>query len=68
LITDLIGVNALSETKSGMFFRLFATDSQNRKPCAPGTNDPARSLKLLWRLAEFTDESSLQRQIAETLE
>ena len=35
---------------------------------APGAKDPARTLKLLRHLTDFTDQSSLRREIAETME
>jgi hypothetical protein len=67
LITNLIGVNALSASEIRNV--LFVIRGAFAKPetLAPGTNYPARSLKLLRHLADLTDDSSMQQQVAETL-
>jgi hypothetical protein len=68
LITNLIGVNALSEGEIRNVLSIVRNAFAKPETLAPGTNYPARSLKLLRHLADFVDESGLQRQIAETLE
>jgi hypothetical protein len=68
LIANLMGVNALSEGEIRNVLFIIRSAFAKPETLAPGTNYPARSLKLLWHLADLTDDSSLQRQIAETLE
>jgi hypothetical protein len=68
LITTLIGVNALSEGEIRNVLSIVRNAFARPETLAPGTNYPARSLKLLRHLADLTDDNSLQRQIAETLE
>jgi hypothetical protein len=68
LITNLIGVNALSEGEIRNVLSIVRNAFAKPETLAPGTNYPARSLKLLRHLADLTDDSSLQRQIAETVE
>jgi hypothetical protein len=68
LITNLIGVNALSEGETRNVLSIVRNAFAKPETLAPGTNYPARSLKLLRHLADFVDDSGLQRQIAETLE
>jgi len=68
LITNLIGVNALSEGEIRNVLSIVRNAFAKPETLAPGTNYPARSLKLLRHLADLTDDASLQRQIAETLE
>jgi hypothetical protein len=68
LITNLIGVNALSEGEIRNVLWIVRNAFAKPETLAPGTNYPARSLKLLRHLADLTDDSSLQQQIAETLE
>jgi hypothetical protein len=68
LITNLIGVNALSEGEIRNVLTIIRNAFARPETLAPGAKYPARTLKLLRHLADFADESSLQRQIAETLE
>jgi hypothetical protein len=68
LITNLIGVNALSEGEIRNVLSIVRNAFAKPETLAPGTKYPARSLQLLRHLADLTDDSSLQRQIAETLE
>ena len=65
-ITILIGVNALSEGEIRNVLSIVRSAFARPETLAPGTNYPARSLKLLRHLANLTDDSSRQRQIAET--
>ena len=68
LITNLIGVNALSGSEIRNVLTIVRIAFARPDNIAPGANYPARSLKLVRHLADFTDDSSVQRQIAETLE
>jgi hypothetical protein len=68
LITNLIGVSALSEGEIRNVLTIIRNAFARPETLAPGAKYPARTLKLLRHLADFVDESSLQRQIAETLE
>jgi hypothetical protein len=68
LITNLIGVNALNEGEIRNVLSIVRNAFAKPETLAPGANYPARSLMLLRLLADLTDDSSLQRQIAETLE
>jgi hypothetical protein len=68
LITNLIGVNALTESEIRSVLSIVRNAFARPDTLAPGTNYPARSSKLLRHLADLTNDSSLQRQIAETLE
>ncbi len=68
LITNLIGINALSADEIRNVLAIVRIAFARPDNIAPGANYPARSLKLLRHLAEFTGDSSLQRQITETLE
>jgi hypothetical protein len=68
LITNLIGVNALSESEIRNVLTIVRIAFAKPDNIAPGANYPARSLKLLRHLAGLTNDSSLQQQIAETLE
>jgi hypothetical protein len=64
----LIGVNALSEGEIRNVLSIVRNAFAQPETLAPGTNYPARSLKLLRHLADLTDDRSLHRQIAETVE
>jgi hypothetical protein len=68
LITNLIGVNALSEDEIWNVLTIVRNAFARPETLAPGAKYPARSLKLLRHLADLTDDSSVQRQITETLE
>jgi hypothetical protein len=68
LITNLIGVNALNEGETRNVVTIIRSAFERPETIAPGAKYPARTLKLLRHLADFSGESSLQRQIAETLE
>jgi hypothetical protein len=68
LITNLIGVNALSEGEIQNVLTIIRNAFARPETLAPGAKYPARSLKLLRHLADLTDDSSVQRQITETLE
>ena len=66
LITNLIGVNALTESEIRNVLSIVRGAFAKPEALAPGKTYPARSLKLLGHLAELTDDISLQRQITET--
>jgi hypothetical protein len=68
LITNLIGVNALSRREIRNVLTIIRIAFARPDNIAPGLNYPARSFRLLGHLADLTDDSSLQRQITETLE
>ncbi len=68
LITKLIGVNALSEGEIRNVLMIVRSAFERPETIAPGARYPTRTLNLLQHLADFADESGLQRQIAETLE
>jgi len=68
LIANLIGVNALGEGEIRNVLSIVRNAFAKLETLAPGTNYPARTLKLLRHLAGLTDDTSLRRQIAETLE
>ena len=68
LITNLIGVNALRGSGIRNVLTIIRIAFARPDNIAPGANYPARSLRLLRHLADLTDDSSLRRQIAETLE
>ena len=68
LIPNLIGVNALSEGEIRNVLTIIRNAFARPETLAPGAKYPARTLKLLRHLANFVEESSLQRQIAETVE
>jgi hypothetical protein len=68
LIANLIGVNALSEGEIRNVLTIVRTAFARPDNIAPGAKDPARTLKLLRHLTDFTDQSSLRREIAEIME
>ena len=68
LITNLIGANALSEREIRNVLTIIHFAFARPDNIAPGAKDPARTLKLLRHLTEFTDQTSLRREIAETME
>jgi hypothetical protein len=68
LITNLIGANALSEDEIRKVFTIVHIAFARPDNIAPGAKDPARTLQLLRHLTDFTDQSSLRREIAETME
>jgi hypothetical protein len=67
LISNLIGVNALSEGEIRTVLSIVRSAFERPETIAPGAKYPVRTLTLLRHLADFANESSL-RQIAETLE
>jgi hypothetical protein len=68
LITNLIGVNALRESEIRNVLSIIRSAFAKPQTLAPGANYPARSLKLLEHLADFTGDRSLRQQISETRE
>jgi hypothetical protein len=68
LITNLVGVNALSEAEIRNVLAIVRIAFARPDNIAPGAKDPARTLKLLSHLTDFTGQSGLQREIAETME
>jgi hypothetical protein len=68
LITNLIGVNALREGEIRNVLTIVHITFARPDNIAPGARDPVSTLKLLRHLTDFTDQSSLRREIAETME
>jgi hypothetical protein len=68
LITNLIGVNGLSEGEIRNVLSIIRLAFARLENIAPGLNFPGRSLKLVRHLEDLTDDSSLKQQITETLE
>ena len=68
LIANLVGVNALSEGEIRNVLSIVRIAFARQDNIAPGAKYPARSLKLLQHLADLTSDSSLQREIAATVE
>jgi hypothetical protein len=68
LITNLIGVNGLSEGEIRNVLSIIRLAFARPENIAPGLNFPGRSLKLVRHLADLTDDSGLQQQITETME
>ncbi len=67
LIADLIGVNALSNSEIRNVLAILHGAFEKPETIAPGANYPLRTVKLLHHLSDFADDTSLQREIAETL-
>ena len=68
LIANLIGVNALSNNEIRNVLAIIHDAFDKPETLAPGAKYPGRSLKLLHHLADFADDTGLQREITETLE
>ena len=68
VIANLIGVNALSEGEIRNVLTITRRAFERPETIAPGARYPDQTLKLLQHLADFVDESGLQRQISETRE
>jgi hypothetical protein len=68
LIIRLIGVNALNGAETQNVLAIIRRAFERPETIAPGARYPARTLELLRHLTDFTDQRSLQREIAETLE
>jgi hypothetical protein len=67
LITRLIGLNALTVDETENVLAILHAAFEKPEGIAPTARDPARTLQLLQHLLEFTDQNSLQLQIAETM-
>lgn len=68
LITSLVGVNALNEGETHNVLVIIRGAFNRPETIAPGAKYPARTLMLLRHLKDFTDQGSLRREIAETME
>jgi hypothetical protein len=68
LILKLIGVNALSEQETRNVLTLVRSALDKPESIAPGARQPIRTLALLRRLADFTDDKELKREIGEAVE
>ena len=65
-ITKIIGVNALTTNEIENVLTLIRTAFAKPQTIAPLDRVPTRSLRLLQQLSTFTDQDSLQQQIAQT--
>jgi hypothetical protein len=68
LIIKLIGVNSLNADETRNVLAIIRAAFEKPERIAPTARFPARTYQLLRHLADFTDQGSLQRQIAETVE
>ena len=68
LIANLIGVNGLSGSEIRNVLAIVRVAFARPENVVPELKYPARSLKLVRQLAELTDDSNVQRQIAETVQ
>jgi hypothetical protein len=67
LISRLIGGNALSEEETRNSLALLRAAFEKPETIQPLAKNPSRTLLLLQHLADFTDQDSLKREIAETI-
>jgi hypothetical protein len=67
LISTLIGVNALNEDETRNSLAIIHAAFEKPETIQPLARNPSRTLLLLRHLADFTDQDSLKRQIAETI-
>jgi hypothetical protein len=67
LITTLIGVNALNEDETRNSLAIIRAAFEKPETIQPLAKNPTRTLLLLRHLADFTDQDSLKREIAETI-
>jgi len=67
LISKLIGVNALNENETRNSLASLRAAFAKPETIQPSAKDPSRTLLLLGHLADFTDQDSLKREIAETI-
>ncbi len=67
LISTLIGVNALSEDETRNLLGILHAAFEKPETIRPSAKEPSRTLLLLRHLADFTDQDSLKREIAETI-
>jgi hypothetical protein len=67
LISTLIGVNALNEEETRNSLTIIRAAFEKPETIQPLAKNPSRTLLLLRHLADFTDQDSLKREIAETI-
>lgn len=67
LISKLIGVNALNEDETRNSLAIIRAAFEKPETIQPSAKEPSRTLLLLRHLADFTDQDSLKREIAETI-
>jgi hypothetical protein len=67
LISKLIGANALNEDETRNSLAIIRTAFEKPETIQPSAKEPPRTLLLLRHLADFTDQDSLKREIAETI-
>ena len=67
LISKLIGVNALNEDETRNSLAIIRAAFEKPETIQPSAKEPPKTLLLLRHLADFTDQDSLKREIAETI-
>ena len=67
LISTLIGVNALNDEETRNLLTIIRDAFEKPEAIQPLAKNPSRTLLLLRHLADFTDQDSLKREIAETI-
>ena len=67
LISKLIGVNALNEDETRNSLAIIRAAFEKPETIQPSAKEPSRTLLLLRHLADFTDQDSIKREIAETI-
>jgi hypothetical protein len=67
LISKLIGVNALNEEETRNSLAIIRGAFEKPETIQPLAKNPSRTLLLLRHLADFTDQDTLKREIAETI-
>jgi hypothetical protein len=67
LISTLIGVNGLSEDEIRNSLAILRAAFEKPETIQPLAKTPARTLLLLWHLADFAVQESLKQEIAETI-
>jgi len=67
LIAHLVGINALSDAEIRTLLAVIRAAFERPDTIAPSARSTVKTLALLHRLADFTDEPSLKQQIADTI-
>jgi hypothetical protein len=67
LITELIGGNALNEDETRNVLAIVRGAFEKPETIAPGAKEPSKTLLMLRRLADSTDQDSVRKQIGDTI-
>ncbi|MFN7926053.1 MAG: hypothetical protein U0Q16_38500 [Bryobacteraceae bacterium] len=67
LISEMIGSNALTEPETRNTLAILRSSFEMPETMLPAAREPARTLVLLRHLRDMTNESSLSREIEETI-